>query len=279
MDRELTLRDYGRVLWRGRWLILATTVAAALAGLVLSLARTTTYTATARVSLGQATTISGIPVGTPATTPSTAPDVLGSDALVERVAARTGVDPDRIRDGVEFSVPRTPGAQAGNQPSIATIRFTDDDRDTAQKVVNAYAEAVLATAAARVERIQGVYRRRIAEREQELRQLDARVAAAEQGLRRAGTDQERAIWQTLLLAAQDRMAQVRLDLANQELALLKSQEIEQPQPVSRSTDAASSGSPVARLRATVFAGVIGLILGVVITFVWRGSPAGRAATA
>ena len=27
MDREITLRDYGRVVWSGRWLILATTVA------------------------------------------------------------------------------------------------------------------------------------------------------------------------------------------------------------------------------------------------------------
>jgi hypothetical protein len=279
LDRELTLRDYGRVLWRGRWLILATTIAAALAGLALSFARTTTYTATARVSLGQATTISGIPVGTPATAPATAPDVLGSDALVERVAARTGVDAERIRDGVDFSVPRTPGAQAGNQPAIATIRFTDRDRSVAQEVVNAYAEAVLQTATARVGRLQSVYRRRIAERERELRQLDARAAAAEQGLRRAATDQALAVWQTLLLAAQDRMAQVRLDLANQELALLKSQEIEQPQLVSRSTETTSSGSPAARLRATVFAGVIGVILGVAITFAWRGSPAGRAATA
>ncbi len=67
MDREITLRDYGRVLWTGRWLILATTVVAAIAGLLLSIASTTTYTASAELFVGQATTVSGTPVATPDT--------------------------------------------------------------------------------------------------------------------------------------------------------------------------------------------------------------------
>ncbi len=50
MDREITLRDYGRVLWSGRWLILAATVIAAIVGLALSFATTTTYRATAEGS-------------------------------------------------------------------------------------------------------------------------------------------------------------------------------------------------------------------------------------
>ena len=74
VDREITLRDYGRVVWSGRWLILATTVAAAVVGLLLTFVTSTTYTATARVFLGQATTVSGAPFSTPATNPATAAD-------------------------------------------------------------------------------------------------------------------------------------------------------------------------------------------------------------
>ena len=44
MDREITLRDYGRVLWSGRWLILASTVVAALVGLLLTFVTSTEYT-------------------------------------------------------------------------------------------------------------------------------------------------------------------------------------------------------------------------------------------
>ncbi len=40
--------------------------------------------------------------------------------------------------------------------------------------------------------------------------------------------------------------------------------------------ATSSGSAPQRLRTAVFAGLVGLILGIIATFVWKGSPAGRA---
>ena len=61
MDREITLRDYGRVLWSGRWLIVASTLIAALVGLILTFLTTTTYTAKAELYLGQATSVSGTP--------------------------------------------------------------------------------------------------------------------------------------------------------------------------------------------------------------------------
>ncbi|MEW6583693.1 MAG: hypothetical protein AB1416_13135 [Actinomycetota bacterium] len=277
MDRELTLRDYGRVLRSGRWVILATTVAAALVALVLGLARTTTYSATSRVFLGQVTTISGTPIATPDTSPATAPDTLGGDDVVARVARKTGVAFDKIKDNVKFTVPRTPGAQAGNQPAVATISYTDTSRDRAARVANAYAEEVLDVAQEKVGTVQAVLERRITQRQQELEQAGRQVEAARAGLRTARSDQERAVWQSLLFAATQSQSQIRTDLSNQDLALAKSRQAENPRLVSRSEDASSSAGLVARVRTVVFGGLIGLILGVAITFVWRGSPAGRAA--
>ena len=69
MEREITLRDYGRVIWSGRWLILTTTVVAALVGLALSFVASTSYTATAELFVGQATSVSEPPCQPPARTP------------------------------------------------------------------------------------------------------------------------------------------------------------------------------------------------------------------
>jgi uncharacterized protein involved in exopolysaccharide biosynthesis len=61
------------------------------------------------------------------------------------------------------------------------------------------------------------------------------------------------------------------------LLLAKGQEIEAPSIVSVSTTASSSGSAPNRARTVLFAAIIGLLVGIIVTFVWKGSPAGRAA--
>ena len=84
--------------------------------------------ATSEVYLGQATTISGTPVSTPTTNPATAPTALTGDNLVTQVARELDVSPSRVRDGVEVTAPRAPGGAVGNQPTIATVTFTDESQ-------------------------------------------------------------------------------------------------------------------------------------------------------
>lgn len=276
MDRELTLRDYGRVLWRGRTIVIACALVAALAGLILSLTRTTTYSATARVFLGQATTPTGVPVLTPDTNPTTAADTLGGDDVIARVAAATGVKAKRIRDGVDFTVPRSPGAQAGNQPALATITFTDEDRRVAREVVNAYAAEVLKGAQAKVAEVRDVLVDGISDGNGRLESIQRSVDAAEAGLRGAGGDEARATYRALLFASQQRLYDVLKDLSDLRLSLAKSDQYEAPRAISRSESASSSATLVARARTVILALVIGLIVGIVIVFMWRGSPAGRA---
>lgn len=276
MDKELSLRDYGRVLWAGRKIVLICALVAALAGLVLSLTRTTTYSATSRVFLGQVTTPTGVPVLTPDTNPTTAADTLGGDDVVAKVAAATGVKAKRIRDGVEFTVPRSPGAASGNQPALATIRFVDENRETARKVVNAYAEEVLKGAQSKVATVQTVMEKGISDANARLASIQDSVKSAEEGLRRATTDDVRATYRALLFAAQQRLYDVLKDNSDLELALAKSKQYEEPRLVSRSESASSSAGLVARVRTVIFALLIGLVVGIAIVFVWRGSPAGRA---
>jgi uncharacterized protein involved in exopolysaccharide biosynthesis len=276
LDREITLRDYGRVLWSGRWIILATTAIAAVVGLLLSFASTTRYTATAELFLGQATTVSGVPVSTPATNPATAPTVLTGDDLVERVAREIGVGPQRVREGVSLSAPRAPGGSVGNQPTVATITVVDEDRDVARDGANAYAEAVLAESREIFRDVVTTYEQAATRARADVERLQAEL----EGYRRqlaaaAGTNRELAL-QSLLFSANQQLSLAQTELSAQELNLAKERQIGQPDIISLARSPASSGSLPNRARTTVLAAVTGLLVGIIVTFVWRGSPAGRA---
>lgn len=275
MDREITLRDYGRVLWAGRWLILVTTVAAAIVGLLLTFATTTTYRATAELFVGQATTVSGTPVSTPGTNPALVSTVLAGDELVRRVAEEIGVRPGRVRRGVELSAPRAPGGSVGNLPTVVTVTFTDEDRDVALRGANAYAEAILAEAEEGFEVVVSNYRQGVAQAERDVERLQRDIQRYTQQLAEApGGDRQLAL-QALLQSAGQQLQIANTELTTQKLNLVKENQF-QPDIISLASDPSSSGSLPNRARSVVLAAVIGFVIGVIITFVWRGSPAGRA---
>ena len=279
MDREITLRDYGRVLWSGRWLILAATLIAALVGLVLTFLTTTTYEAKAELYLGQATSVSGTPVSTPATNPATAPSALTGDNLVNTVAEELGVPPRRVRRGVTLTAPRAPGGSVGNQPTIATITFRDDSRDIARRGANAYAEAVLAQAKTSSAELISTYEQAVSQAQGDVARLQDEMAGYRQQLLQSpGGDRGLAL-QTALFSAQSQLSISQTELAEQRLNLVKERQIGQPAIISLAENPSSSSSLPNRARTVILAAVIGLIVGVIVTFVWRGSPAGRAGRA
>lgn len=276
MDREITLRDYGRVLWSGRWLILVATVAAAVVGLLLTFLTTTTYTATARLFLGQATTVSGAPFSTPATNPATAETVLTGDNLVAEVAEEIGVAPSRVRTGVSLTAPRAPGGAAGNQPTVATITFVDRNRRIAREGANAYAEAVNRRALQNFSAVFDTYARGEERAKADVDRLQSQIQQFQRQLQSAGGAEERALLQSLLFSATTQLSIAQTTLTAQELNRAKAEANERPYIVSLSESPTSSNSAPSRLRSMILAGAIGLIVGVIVTFVWRGSPAGRA---
>lgn len=276
MDREITLRDYGRVIWSGRVVILACLVVAAVIGLALTFAKSTSYTATSRVSMGQATTVAGVPVQTPFTNPTTAPQVLKNDAIVDRVARQVGVPAGRVRDAVTLSAPRVTG-NAGNLPTLLTITVRDRSRQVAIDTANAYAREVLRRVGADYEATQASYQRQLAESRAAVRDLTGVVTTLRRQLvSAAGSDRAVAL-QAALLAATDQLRGARQDAEAQQVQLSKSRQVEAPETLAVADSASSSGSAPQRVRTALLAGFIGLLIGVLATFVWRGSPAGRAA--
>jgi uncharacterized protein involved in exopolysaccharide biosynthesis len=277
VEREITLRDYGRVLWSGRWLILAATVVAALVGLILTFVTSTSYVATSEVYLGQATTVSGTPVSTPATNPATAPTALTGDQLVDQVARELGVKPGRVRSGVEVTAPRAPGGSVGNQPTIATITFTDESRDVARRGANLYAEAVLEETRGSSAEVVRTYEEAVARSSAEVARLERELAAYRRQLAQSPGGEAAITLQSLLFSAGQQLQVASTDLTEQRLNLVKERQYGQPDIISLAQNPASSSSFPNRARTVLLAAVIGFIVGVIVVFVWRGSPAGRAA--
>ncbi len=270
VEKEITLGDYGRVLWGGRWVLLAAAVGAALIGLVTSLARETRYTTSSIVYMGLVTTArTGVPVSTPFTTPARAQRALAADEFVQKAADGAGVGFDRVEDGVSFVVERVPGAVGGNQPTVATIRYTDKDRATAIRVTNAYANGVF-------EVVQGFYKDVLDAEQRIVDRADARITAIQRTLDQL-RGQNTPATSPQLISLQQELATLQESADEAVLVLAKTRQIEQPRIISKATSAASSARPGQRLRTIVFGAVLGLILGAIVTFIWRGSPAGRAA--
>lgn len=275
MEREITLRDYGRVIWSGRWLILTAVVIAAIVGLALSFATTTEYSAKAELFVGQATSVSGTPVSTPGTNPSLAPIVLTGDNLVGRVAKEVGVTPARIRKGVELTAPKAPGGSVGNLPTVVTITFVDTKREVAKDAVNAYAQAIYAQAKDNSAGVLTTFDQAVSTGEATVRRLRAQIAAYERQLPTA-TGDKLLVLTTLLNSSGQQLQIATTDLSSQQLNRAKELQF-QPEIISLATSPSSSGGVPNRLRSVILAGLIGLLVGIIVTFVWRGSPAGRAA--
>jgi uncharacterized protein involved in exopolysaccharide biosynthesis len=276
VEREITLREYGRVVWSGRWVILACAVAAALVALLFSLLSATTHTATAEVTLGQATTIAGTPVSTPATNPATAATVLGADRLVVNVAEELDLTPGQVRSAVSLNAPRTAGGAAGNQPTLIVVTWEGTDAELAQRGANAYTREIerfmLDTNSAVVD----TYEASVARARADVERLNGTIDAYSRQLLANPPADTRLTLTTLLAAATSQLSQAQVQLADQQVALAKAQTIEQPDIISLAEDTTSSAGARNLARTMILGAVIGLILGVIITFIWRGSPAGRA---
>jgi uncharacterized protein involved in exopolysaccharide biosynthesis len=277
VEREITLREYGRVVWSGRWVILACTVGVALVGLLISLLATTAYTATAEVTLGQTTTIAGTPVSTPATNPATAAIVLGSDRLIVNVAEELRIEPGEVRSRSSLNAPRTAGGAVGNQPTLIVVTWRDTDKELAEAGANAYAEQIERFMLEENSAVVETYEASVARATADVQRLTSSIEEYNGLLLANPPPDVRLSLQGLLQAATSQLSASQIQLADQQVALAKARTIEQPSIISRAEDTSSSAGVAGLARTTVLGGIIGFILGVIITFIWRGSPAGRAA--
>jgi hypothetical protein len=254
-------------------------VAALLLGLLLGLTKKTTYTARSTVYMGQATTASGQTVPTGPTSPVSAGAFLGADEFAQLTAKGLGLGTDdaaisKVRDAVSFTIQRAAGNAGVNQPTIATVVVTDRTRKLARDIANTYAGVVVSRVDEFVKPQIDLRQAQIVRLETRRRDLEASAGRYRTQLSTASGDRV-LILNGLLDSIRSELYVVSNDIDQNSLDALKAEQIERPKVLTKAVSAKSSGGAKNRLSRGIFAALIGAILGVIATLVWKGGPAGR----
>jgi ElaB/YqjD/DUF883 family membrane-anchored ribosome-binding protein len=111
----------------------------------------------------------------------------------------------------------------------------------------------------------------------QVRSLNARVDALQ--ARMAGATASNAGDAVALATDTQLLNTAQTVVASAQLALAKTREAESPRVLAQAYSATSSNTAPKRLQSIALAGLVGFLLGLIATFVWRGSPAARASDA
>jgi len=270
VDREITIRDYLRVAWSGRWLILATTVLGLIIGAIVSVAHQTAYSATSRVGLGQPTSAQGVPLQSPYTSSQTVASAIDVTGLADQTAQVLGLPRSEVRGHVHVSTPIgvSPTIVA---PPVVIISASNAHPATAIAIANTFANQLIQTTGTQVAQIEQTLSTQAVQAQAQQRQLTARINALQAGGASTPAEAVALATDTQLLSTAQTTA------ANTQLALAQARATEAPQLLAQAYSASSSNTAPKRLQSIALAGLIGFLLGLIATFIWRGSPAARAA--
>ena len=202
-----------------------------------------------------------------------APLALANDDLTKTVAEKTGFSRSRVRKAVELTTPRISGA---NVPTILTVTATDRGQKASVTIANEYAQAVLAAASAAYDDTRTVYEDNARRADQEVRELRAQLTRFRTQLAASSPAQFPAI-EASISNAMAQLDAARREASDQAVLLSKAEQIEAPQLLTQAEDGVSAHPRTRRLMTVILAGLIGFAVGLLATFVWRGSPATRAA--
>jgi uncharacterized protein involved in exopolysaccharide biosynthesis len=265
VDREITIRDYLAVIWSGRWLILATTVLGLIVGILVSIAHGGSYSAAARVYLGQPTSVNGVPLQTPLTNAQTAVSALDMTGLADAVAQKLDRPQSAVRGHVQVGTP--PGVTSGGTaPAVLNVVATTPRAADAVAVANEFAAEVVASYGAPEAQVLRSYTQQINQARAEILLLKSRIAALP--ATSANAVALTTLTQELTTAQENEATTVN--------TLNKAQQTEVARVLAPAHSAAPATSSPKRLQSIALAGLVGLLLGIVATFIWRGSPGGRA---
>jgi hypothetical protein len=278
-EREVDVRGWWEAVKARWWLPVLGLLLGLAAGYALALGGGDVYRAEATLYLGQPFSPNGgAPVPGLATNPSTVNEIVHSEAVLQRVAERSGMDLGKLRANASSrQVSPPPGRRAvvGTTPLIE-VSVIGQNRRVTTRAANLLAAEVVDDVspyvAAKIDAIQ----ERITSDERELASIDRRLRVAQQSLNEVVSNRSLATTERLLLVStfnstisfgEQRRGVVQTDLLEAQQALALAENVEQPSVVeeaaARKTTARSVG------RSLVVGGAIGLILGLLAAILWE----------
>lgn len=278
-EREVDVRGWWEAVKARWWLPLLGLLLGLAAGYALALGGGSVYRADATLYLGQPFSPNGgAPVPGLATNPATVNEIVHSEAVLQRVAERSGMDLAKLRANVSSrQVSPPPGRRAvvGTTPLIEITVIGSNARVTA-RASNLLAEEVVEDVSPYVQDKIAAIQERIDSDERELGQIDRRLRVAQQGLQEALGNRSIGVTERLLLVStfnssigfgEQARATVQQDLLEAKQALSLAENVEQPSIVEEGAAVKTTARSVG--RSLLVGGAIGLILGILAAIFWE----------
>ena len=278
-EREVDVRGWWEAVKRRWWLPVLGLLLGLVLGYGLAIGGGDVYRAEATLYLGQPFSPNGgAPVPGLATNPSTVNEIVHSEAVLQRVAERSGMDLAKLRANVtsrQVSPPAGRRAVAGTTPLIE-VAVTGQNARVTTRAANLLAAEVVNDVSPYVQEKIEAIQERIASDERELSQIDRRLRVAQQSLDEVLNNNSLGVTERLLFVStfnstisfgEQRRGVVQTDLLEAKQALSLAENVEAPSVVeeaaARKTTARSVG------RSLAVGGLIGLILGLLAAIFWE----------
>jgi uncharacterized protein involved in exopolysaccharide biosynthesis len=270
-EREIDLARWRRALTALWWLPVAGLVLGAIVGFLFSTSGTSSYKATALISLGQPVSPGGVVIASYATNPRAISEITSSASAQEQAAHEAGIHPGVLRGNVSVgTVGVATGAGAARTAPLIALTVQGKIGKRTQDAANALARIVVAdTTAPYVGTKITTYKSVLATTKKQLASLNLRLAVLQTAMAKSHLDP---LNQLVLVSQVDNAEQRQGNLldqeatTNQQLAFalnVESAKIVQP--------AASVLSSAHSKRTSLVVGaLIGLILGGILAIAAYG---------
>jgi hypothetical protein len=274
-EREVDLRStWDRIAARW-WLPVGGFVLGAILGVLVSVGSGDVYRAEALIYLGQPfTPAGGGQLQSLQTNPKTVSEIVRSEAAVKTAAAAAGMRPGQLRGNVTSTAVVQAGQVARNFTPLVEIEVLGPTKVKAEKASNSFANTVVTQVVPYITQKMNLLKAQIANDEQQLEDIAARIANANEQQRLAFADNSLSLAEKLLVstnsnatinAAEQRRGEVVQDLNGARQLLSLAENVELSRVVQPAVGVRTSAT--SRRNAAVVGALAGLLLGALAAIV------------
>lgn len=274
-EREVDLQSAWSRITARWWLPVGGLVLGAILGVLVSVGSGDVYRAEALLYLGQPFTPSGGgQLQSLQTNPKTVSEIVRSEAAIKAAANAADMRPAALRGNVTSTAVVQPGQVARNFTPLVQIEVRGPTRVKAEEAANSFANTVVTQVVPYIERKMELLEEDVANGEQQLVDIDARIARANEQQQLASSDASLSLAEKLLVstnsnatinAAEQRRGEVVRDLSNSRQLLSLAENVELSRVVQPGV--AVKTSATSRRNAAAVGALAGLLLGALAAIV------------
>jgi hypothetical protein len=286
-EQEIDLRSAWRRIADRWWLPVVGLVVGAVLGVLVSVGGGDVFEARTLVYLGQPfTPQGGGQIQSLQTNPRTVSEIIRSEGARKRASAASGLRLGQLRGNVTSQAITSPGQAARNLSPLVEIKVQAQQAAKAARAADSFAESVIAQAATYVTAKIALLEQQIKDDEDQLEDIAARIAQAQEQQRIALADQRLTLAEKLLVstnsnatvnAAEQRRGTVLEDLNAARQLLSLANQVERTRVIEPAVAARTQAT--SRRNAAAVGALIGLLAGALAAWLWEPFAARRKAAA